>query len=187
MTMKGWAVAVLCLAVSELHGATARKAVALPVPGGRVVLSQRSAQTVVHWNSHGIARTAVLPADDGIYPGTLSDAEVLGTIGGNVLVMSVTYDSRPNGGAHQCGAGTETILRVVSFSGSPRQTFEQLVDSCWLTIEEGDVAWDPSAHTLSVERTTYSDGEAHTNRIYQVDDKGAVRLIVDAPEEPSSK
>ena len=187
MTMKRWAAAVLCLMASSLQSATAHGAVTLPIPGGKVVLSQRSAQTVVHWNSHGIQRTAVLPADGGIYPGSLSDAEVLGTIGDRVLVLSVTYDSRPNGGAHQCGAGTETILRVVSFSGSPRQTFEQLVDSCWLTIEEGDVAWDPSAHTLSVERTTYNDGEAHTNRIYQVDDKGAVRLIVDAPREPSSK
>ena len=187
MTMKGWAVAMLCLMASSLQGATVHGAVRLSVPGGKIVLSQRSAQTVVHWNSHGIQRTAVLPADDGIYPGSLFEAKVLGTIGDKVLVLSVTYGSRPNGGMHMCGAGMETIVRVVSFSGRPRQTFEQLVESCWQTIEEGDVAWDPSAHTLSVERTTYSDGEAHTNRIYQVDDKGAVRLIVDAPEEPSSK
>ena len=184
--MKGLAVAMLCL-VASARGATPRKAVTLPVPGGSVILSQRSAQTSVRWDSHGMQRIVVLPADDGIYPGTLSDAEVLGTIGDKVLVLSVTYDSRPNGGAHECGAGTETILRVVSFSGSPRQTFEQLVDSCWLTIEEGDIAWDPAAHTLRVERTAYSDDQAHTNRIYQVDDKGAVRLIVDAPAEPTSK
>ena len=183
----GQAVAILCLAAGSLQGATAHGVVTLPVPGGRVVLSQRSAQTVVRWSSHGVQRTVVLPADGGIYPGSLSDAEVLGTIGDQVLVLSVSYDSRPNGGMHYCGAGTETILRVVSFSGRPRQTFEQLVESCWLTIEKGDIAWDKSAHTLSVERTTYSDGEAHTNRIYQMDDKGAVRLIVDAPAEPTSK
>jgi hypothetical protein len=178
---------ILCLMTSALHGAVTHKGTTLSLLGGKVVLSQRGAQTVVRWSTHGVSRIAILPADDGIYPGSLSDAEVLGTVDDRVLVLSVGYGSRPNGGMHQCGAGTETMVRVISFSGKPHQTFEQLVESCWLTIDPGDVAWDPSAHTLSVERTTYSDEEGHTNRMYRVDGNGAVRLIGDVPADSSSQ
>jgi hypothetical protein len=178
---------LLCLMTTGLQGAVAHKGTTLPLLGGKVVLSQRGAQTVVRWSTHGVWRTAILPADDGIYPGSLFEAEVLGAVDDRVLVLSVSYASRPNGGMYQCGAGTETMVRVISFSGKPHQTFEQLVESCWLTIDPGNVAWDRSAHTLSVERTTYHGAEEHTNRIYHVDEAGVVRLIGNVPEESSSQ
>jgi len=118
MTRKAVTMLMLCLLASGLQGAVAHRGTTLPLLGGKVVLSQRGAQTVVRWSAHGVPRTAILPAEDGIYAGSLSDAEVLGTMGDQVLVLSVSYASRPNGAMHQCGVNAHSAADWQSDHGA---------------------------------------------------------------------
>jgi len=91
-----------------------------------------------------------------------------------VLILSTDYDSRPGGGARMRGAGTETVLRVITLRPAPRETFRQRTASCWTTVEEGEIAWDAGAGVLSVERWTFSPEVEHLRTRYRVSADGIV-------------
>ena len=123
--------------------------------GDTVRLAQHGPATTVIVQGHGRTMRALLPGQPGIYTGSLSETSLIGTIGSTVVIVSSDYASNPSGGRYQCGAGIETLVRVIALLPQPHQTFAQLVASCWSSIEAGDVSWDTATHLLTIERTTF--------------------------------
>ena len=148
-------------------------------PGMRV--TQRGDRTVVAVTRPAPRRTAVLPADEGIYPHSLGATRIVGAVPGGFVIFVSDHASRPNGGAHQCGAGTETVLRVIALRPTLHQTFALRLESCWQTIEAGEVGWDAAARRLTVERTTFTPDERHLRTIYAVADNGRVTAVESMP------
>lgn len=148
---------------------------AVSVPDGRITVTQRGTSTVLAYAARGRMRRIVLRAELGIYADALDSARLLGDVPGRVAILSTTYASRPHGGSHACGAGMETVIRVVVLRPIFRQALAERVDSCWNTIESGRIAWNPAARTLLID--TY-DGTAigHTIKTYAVQEDGTVRL-----------
>ena len=67
------------------------------------------------------------------------------------------------------------MFRVIALRPRPRQTFHQLVASCWRTIEAGEVTWDRATRRLVVERTTFDTrAEQHVRTHYTVGDDGTL-------------
>ena len=162
---------VLLSAVSAARAAEAL----LDVPGGdRLRVTQRGAATVLEIARPGRRARAALPTEEGIFPRSLGRTRLVGAILGRVLILSTDYDSRPDGGARMCGAGTETVLRVIALRPALRETFRQRTASCWTTVEEGEVAWDAGARVLSVERWTFSPEAEHLRTRYRVGANGTV-------------
>ncbi len=145
------------------------------VPGGRVTVTQRGVSTVLAYATRDRRRGIVLPAEEGIYAGSLDGASLVGAVPGRVAILSTTYASRPNGSIHACGAGMETVIRIVVLRPVLRQALAERVDSCWKNIESGRIAWDPAARTLLVE--TFDNSSAgHAVKIFAVEGDGTVRL-----------
>jgi hypothetical protein len=162
--------------IAALVMATAASAntVRLVVPGGRIYVSQRGAQTVLTGTLRGRRLSITLPADDGIYPRSFESATLIGKMGDDVLLLSTDYVSHPGKAMGQCGASSETMLRVIALRPQARQTFKDLVDSCWNNIESIAIGWDATTATLKTEFTT-TDGDVFTR--YKVLDDGVVRMI----------
>jgi hypothetical protein len=148
---------------------------AMSVPGGRITVSQRGPSTVLSYAARGRRRSIVLPAEEGIYAGSLDAASLVGAMPGRVAILSTTYASRPNGGSHACGAGMETVIRIVVLRPVFRQEFTQRIDSCWESIESERVAWDAAARTLLIE-TFERAPIGHAVKTFAVHDDGTVRL-----------
>ena len=163
--------AILCGAGTSVHAAAGR----LPIPGGSLRVTQRGAATVVTVTLHGRTMRTVLPADEGIFAGSLDTSRVVGVVADSALILSSDYASRPAGGAHMCGAGTETVLRVIALRHGPRQTFHRRIASCWRTIEAGEVGWDAGTGRLSLERTTFdASGARDLRTVYRIGPEGDV-------------
>jgi hypothetical protein len=165
----------ITLATAMATDVAAEQMHAISVPGGRVTVMQRGPSTVLAYAVRGRQRSIVLPAEEGIYAGSLDGASLVGVVPGRVAILSTTYASRPNGGSHACGAGMETVIRIVVLRPILRQALAERVDSCWETIESRRIAWDPAARTLLIE--TF-DGTAVGRgvRIFAVQDDGTVQL-----------
>ena len=153
---------------------------AIIIPGGHLHLVQRGERTVITVQTGGAARRLVLPKEDDIHAGAKPQTILVGALSGQVLILRSDYASNPSGGAFQCGAGVEAVLRVLVLHPALRQTFSQRIVSCWDDIEEGDLAWDPRTHTLTVERTTvdHSQSAAPAQDLrthYHADPNGTVR------------
>jgi len=147
----------------------------LSVPGGRLTVTQRGTSTVLAYAARRRSRRVVLPAEEGVYAEALDGASLLGAVPGRVLILSTTYASRPHGPMHMCGAGTETVIRVVALRPTLRQAFTERVESCWTSIESGRIEWNALARTLLVEEYGGSvDGRAV--KVFAVQDDGTVRL-----------
>lgn len=171
-------VATLGLALALAGGAVAQDRQRLAVPGGSLTITQRGTATALAYSAGGRTRRAVLPHDGTTPAGSLNGASLIGAVQGRLLILSTVYASRPGMPNGMCGAGTETIIRVVALDPALRQTFSQRIESCWLTIEPGEVAWDARAHTLRIERTTYSaDSVEHTETVYAIGDDGSVQPL----------
>lgn len=153
--------------------ATARPS-ELTVPGGSVRVAQRGAHSVVSGIVKGRPFSLALPAEEGIFAGSFDGVEFVGALPGRVLILSIDYLSRPEVPMGQCGAGVETVLRVVSLRPQPRQSFHQLVASCWYDIEPGEISWDAATSSLIVERQVFSKPAEHTRTRYHVNDEGSV-------------
>ena len=137
-------------------------------------LSQARDQTVVAATRPAGLRRLVLPPEDGIFADSLGDTQLIGAVPRRVVIFRTDYASRPRGATHQCGAGTETVLRVVALRPSLRQTLHTLLESCWKTIDDSHVAWSPGSRQLTVELTTYDPDMKHVRTLYQVTDTGDV-------------
>ena len=151
---------------------------ALALPGvGTLRVTQRVAATVLSMTRDGRTVRVVLPKDDGIHPESLDSTKVVGAIPGRVLILLSDHESRPNGGSHMCGAGIETMLRVIALQPVPHQVFHQLVASCWSTIEAGDTTWDDRTRELTVERTTLDQGVEDRRTRYRIKPDGTVATL----------
>ena len=151
---------------------------ALAIPGGSLRVVQRGAATVVAVTQHARTRATVLLMDDGIYAGSLGATRIVGAAPGRFVVLLSEYASRPNGGSHQCGAGTEAVLRVISLRPAPQQTLHVRTGSCWQDIEEGGISWDGKANRLTVERTIFNEGGASRLRVaYRITPEGRVAEV----------
>ncbi len=137
--------AALCLGLAS-HAQTR-----VAVHGGTLRVTQHRAGTTVRWTHGGVVRKAVLPPDKD-NPMQLFEVQVLGSPGPGVFVLSLVYASHPQRPMGHCGAGEEQYVRVVSFAGVPRQTFEQLVESCWLSTEDATATYTKAAG-LVIDRT----------------------------------
>lgn len=147
----------------------------MSIPGGELRIGQRGAATVVAVTRGGRTMRTVLPVEEGVFAGSLDSTRLVGALPGRVLILSSDYASRPGGPMHMCGAGTETVLRVIALQPAPHQTFHQRIASCWRTIEPGDIAWDRGARMLSVERTTVDGPQARDlETLYRITTAGAV-------------
>jgi hypothetical protein len=118
--------------------------------------------------------SVTLPADDGIYPRSFDSATLIGRVGDGVLVVSTDYGSRPGNPQGECGAGNETVLRVIALRPRVHQTFEKRVESCWNNIERTSVDWNAAIATLTTDLST-ADGDIATR--YKVSDEGIVTMI----------
>ena len=164
-----------CMLPGAVPASAIAAAPALAVPGGGTLrVTQRGAATVLSVTWDGRTVRAVLPRDDGIYPGSLGSTMIVGAIRGRVPILLSDHASRPNGGSHMCGAGTETMLRVLALRPAPHQVFHQLVASCWFTIDAGDIAWNGRTRKMTVERTTFDRGVEDRRTRYRIDPDGAV-------------
>ena len=146
----------------------------IAVPGGHVRVTQRGAGTVISGIVAGRRVALVLPAEEGIFPGSLGTVQSVGGLPGRVLILSIDYYSRPNGTIYQCGAGIETVVRVIALEPRPHETFHQLVGSCWSDIDPGDVSWDAAASRLVIERDLMTGSTGHTRTSYRIDAAGNV-------------
>ena len=181
-------IAVCAVGASLALAATAQghtKPVLMRLQAGATLgLESRGAATVIVARVKGRTMRTVLPVEDGIYRGSLEGATLLGAIGGAVAVISVDYASNPSGGRFQCGAGVETMIRVIALSPRPHQTFGQLVASCWAPVDAGDVTWDRTAHLLTIERTTYSRHAAPGSGTTVADTRTTYRIAPDGSVTP---
>lgn len=170
MTRLGlWAVAVLLGA--GLPSVAAERGVA--IHGGRLRASQVGAATVLAITRGGRTARVTLPEDTLIVAGSLDAMQVVGGIDGRVVIVTTDYLSRPKGPAHQCGAGIETMLRVIVLGRVPRQAYRERIASCWDDIE-GEARWDAAAGRLVVERTTYNPEYVHQRTVYSLTPEGIV-------------
>jgi hypothetical protein len=181
-------VALATLALSTPLGVAVAQSLTLP-GGVTLQLGQRGATTTVTLRRQGQTLRATLPPDESIYARSMRTSTLVGAASGAFAVVSSDYDSNPAGGSYQCGAGTETVIRVIALRPIPHKTFGQLVASCWLAVDAGDVKWDKARQRLSIERITYSspdtpdktsdqDGAAaHTLTVYHVAADGAVAVV----------
>ncbi len=135
------------------------QAASVAIPGGRVTVAQRGARTVITLRIAATVRRLVLPKEDAIYAGAGPTVTLIGALPGQVLILRLDYASNPSGSAYQCGAGTETVLRVLALRPALHQTFSQRIASCWKNIDEGDLGWDARSRTLTVERTTVDQAQ----------------------------
>lgn len=167
----------LALSLALAAAAAAKSRTTIPVPGGRLTVTQRGAATVLAYAARGQSRRAVLPAGSGIYPHALYSVSLVGAVPGRMLILSTEYLFRPGSPSHQCGGGTETVLRVVSLRPALRQTFAERVDSCWDSTDSRRIEWAASAHTLLIDRDEVGGAkEGHTVKTYAVQADGTVRL-----------
>jgi hypothetical protein len=179
---------VVTWASLAMMGVAAAQTLTLP---GRATLQvgQRGAATTVTLRYQERILRASLPPDDSIFAHTLETSELIGAASGAFAVISSDYDSNPAGGSYQCGAGTETMIRVIALRPAPHQTFSQLVESCWADVDAGDIDWDEARQRLTIERTavgssgsdggtnSQDDAASHTLTIYQVAADGAVTMV----------
>lgn len=182
-----WAFATAVASLTMMGAAAAQT---LPLPGGATLqLGQTGAATTVTLHRQGRVFQATLPPDDSIYAHALQTSTLIGAASDAYVVVSSDYESNPAGGTYQCGAGIETVVRVIALQPVPHQTFSRLVASCWLVVDAGDIEWDKEQQRLTIERTTYGspasqgetgglpDGVDHTLTIYQVASDGAVTVV----------
>lgn len=137
---------------------------------------QRGATTVLRFTPvRGPARSLRLPTQDGVDPHSLGQASTVGSAPGLVILLT-SYASRPNGGMHRCGAGEETVLRVVTLHPLA-QRLATTTESCWFDVEPGDIAWDGAGRRLSVETTrSNASGAVHVRTTYAVGADGSVSI-----------
>jgi hypothetical protein len=109
--------------------------------------------------SGGAARRVKLSTPDGIFRGSSTRATLIGEIPSKVVLLSDTYGSRPNGGAHQCGAGEETFRRVVALGAPLREAATIRVESCWYSyhLEDDGLNRIASERLIRIFRSTRDD------------------------------
>jgi hypothetical protein len=150
------AVATL-LALMPAGGVARAKQSHIVVPAGVLTVAQPGSFTTLELTTHDRTQRLRLPADNStiISAGTFQGADLVGSVGRKVLVLSTTYASQTGRGGPdaQCAAGQEIILRVVALSPTPHQTFTTPLESCWGNIYRMPVSWD--ARTASF---TLGDG-----------------------------
>ena len=101
--------------------------------------------------------------------GSLTSLPPLGETKEGAVVLSASYASREGFPMKKCGAGSETVVRVLRLWRKLHLTFSQLVDSCWASIEGGEQRWQASDHTLHLETTrTIAETTMHREAIYRV-------------------
>ncbi len=144
---------ILCTAAAP-PAARPRPGAPIAVPGGYLHVGQHGIRTIISVSIGGTRHRLVLPKEDGIYAGAESITTLIGAVPGRVLILRSDYASNPSGGAFRCGAGTETVLRLLALQPALRLTFDQRIGSCWEDIDQGDLGWDARTRTLTVERTT---------------------------------
>jgi len=162
---------------SPIAGARAAP-VMLTVPGGRLHLTQQGVHTVLAGKVRGRSVRVTLPADDGMSPKSLRSARLLGGWPDHVIILSTDYASRPGSPYAECGAGVETVLRIIALEPRIHQSFHKLVASCWRSIEADTIDWDPRAHRLT---TTLSTPDGNISVQYEVTPAGAVTTVKEQP------
>lgn len=170
----GTLVAILTLAAPIPASRAIAASATLAIPGGRMRIDQRGASTALSGVMAGRRFRLTLPAQDGIYPRSFDSAKLVGAVADRFVILSVDYASRPGNPNGECGAGTETVLRVIALRPPIRQTFAVLVESCWNNIEQTSVAWDAAAAVLTTDLAT-AKGDVVTR--YRIAPDGAVTAI----------
>ncbi len=180
----GFSLAKIALALAAMltvAAAPPRSGEAVAIPGGHVYVRQHGARTVISVFVAGSRRRLSLPTETSIYAAARPLTSLVGALPGRVLILQSDYSSNPSGGSYQCGAGTETVLRVLALQPALHQTFSQRIASCWDNIDSGDVAWDARTQTLTVERTTVEGAKPESEpkvedlrTQYRVEPDGAV-------------
>lgn len=148
----------------------------MAIPGGSLRVSQAGAATVLAITQGGRTGRLTLPKDALIVAGSLDATQVVGGIDGRVVIVSTDYLSRPGAPMHQCGAGIETMLRVIVLGRTPRLAFRERTASCWNDIE-GSARWDPATARLVIERTTSNPEYVHQRTEYSVTLEGVVTPV----------
>ena len=179
------AMALLLPGTAAAHRSAPEGPPVIVVPGGRLRLAQRGAQTIISGVVAGRRVSLLLPAEEDIAGRTLYAARFVGGLSGRVLILSLDYTSRPPGApSAECGAGVETVLRIVALRPRLRQTFHQRVVSCWQGIDPGEITWNGATSTLVVERIVLSAATPDTPARYRIDSLGTVSPV---KAEPSSR
>ena len=147
----------------------------IAVPAGTLAASQHGASTILRLESHGQTQRVTLPVDDDtiITAGSFEKADLIGTVGNSVVVISTTYWSQNGRGGPQaqCAAGEETVLRVIALSPLPHQTFRMLLESCWASVAQ-TVSWSPADTSFTIDNE--EDGADEAKNRYVVYPDGSV-------------
>jgi hypothetical protein len=146
--------------------------------GGRLLGSSEGPHTILRFRpGNGAWQQIVVGGQADVPIEPLTGLELLGETTDGVVVLSAGYASRQGFPSKQCGAGTETVIRVLQLRPKLHQAFSQLVDSCWESIDGGEQRWQADDHTLHLETTRYiADKTMHQEAIYHVAPDGTTVL-----------
>lgn len=124
-----------------------------PVQSGRAVLRcEAGSTTFVLTSPRGETFQVPLVHKD-LFGGKSNppfEASVIAENPGQLLIFTDTFASNPSGGSHQCGAGEELYLHVLSLTQPVHESLSVLVDSCWQSLESSGVEFDQTSRTLSI-------------------------------------
>lgn len=144
-------------------------------------VTQSGDRTVLNLHGGHPRAKLVLPAEEGIYPRSLDATRIVAEEPGRLLIIVSDYASRPNGPTHQCGAGTETVVRVIALLPVAHQTLARRIASCWSTIEDGEVAWNGATGLLTLRWVIYDPEMRSVQVSYKVSANGEVALLEPLP------
>jgi hypothetical protein len=169
----------LLLLVAPAAFVAGRSVPSIRVQDGRLLGSSEGPHTILRYRASDGARPQIVVGGQADVPiGPLTGLELLGETTEGVVVLSASYASREGFPMKQCGAGGETVVRVLQLRPRLHQTFSELVDSCWASIESRERRWQAGDHTLHLETTRYTAGEAmHQEAIYRVAPNGTTALL----------
>lgn len=138
------------LAILLLLAAIPAEAHRVPVEGKvGIVLDDWAGRTVLRLPTGAVPIGRGGPCD----PCSLRSARLIGERPGRVLILLVTYTSRPGTPGGACGAGEEEVLNIISLRPRPREAAGVLLSSCWSSVEgSGAPAWDKHRGVLTAER-----------------------------------
>lgn len=166
----------LILGVILLPLAAPAKANWLPVEGRPgLALEKRGDRAMVRLPR---GRTVPLTHDGPCTGCALQRAESVGERPGSVLILLVTYASRPKMPTGMCGAGEERTLHIIRLRPRPREAVALRIDSCWLTIESNKgPSWDAREGLLQVSRWTPASGAEAERFAWRIAPDGRVDVV----------